>query len=101
MLRDISDLRGTSGKYLEQYNIYLVILLQAMVAKFSSISTRKLSKALTILTCDKKMVATSDYDDFHKLVKRCIITNLLGAGAQVQYFFVILLTPSCIEELLY
>ncbi|KAF3333427.1 ent-kaurene oxidase [Carex littledalei] len=57
---------------------------EAMVAKFSSISTRKLSKALTILTCDKKMVATSDYDDFHKLVKRCIITNLLGAGAQKQ-----------------
>ncbi|KAJ4769845.1 Ent-kaurene oxidase [Rhynchospora pubera] len=57
---------------------------EAMVAKFPSISTRKLSKALAVLTSNKKMVATSDYDDFHKLVKRCIITNLLGAGAQKQ-----------------
>jgi len=58
-----------------------------MVAKFSSISTRKLSKALTLLTtCDKKMVATSDYDEFHKLAKRCIMTSLLGASAQVHHF---------------
>ena len=41
-------------------------LLQAMVAKFSSISTRKLSRALSVLTRDKTMVATSDYGDFHK-----------------------------------
>ncbi|XP_010421446.1 PREDICTED: ent-kaurene oxidase, chloroplastic isoform X1 [Camelina sativa] len=55
---------------------------EAMVTRFSSISTRKLSKALTVLTCDKSMVATSDYDDFHKLVKRCILNGLLGANAQ-------------------
>lgn len=54
-----------------------------MVTRFSSISTRKLSNALTVLTCDKSMVATSDYDDFHKLVKRCILNGLLGANAQV------------------
>ncbi|CAH8272272.1 unnamed protein product [Arabidopsis lyrata] len=55
---------------------------EAMVTRFSSISTRKLSNALTVLTCNKSMVATSDYDDFHKLVKRCILNGLLGANAQ-------------------
>nr|UAK14967.1 cytochrome P450 701A77 [Iberis amara] len=55
---------------------------EAMVTRFSSISTRKLSNALTVLTCDKSMVATSDYDDFHKLVKRCLLNGLLGANAQ-------------------
>nr|QWK52205.1 cytochrome P450 701A3-2 [Isatis tinctoria] len=54
----------------------------AMVTRFSSISTRKLSNALTVLTCNKSMVATSDYDDFHRLVKRCILNGLLGANAQ-------------------
>ncbi|KAJ6335155.1 hypothetical protein OIU78_011903 [Salix suchowensis] len=55
---------------------------EAMVTRYSSISTRKLSKALKILTDNKCMVATSDYDDFHKMVKRYILTGLLGAGAQ-------------------
>ncbi|CAN8252316.1 unnamed protein product [Cochlearia groenlandica] len=55
---------------------------EAMVTRFSSISSRKLSNALTVLTCDKSMVATSDYDDFHKLVKRCLLSGLLGANAQ-------------------
>ena len=58
-------------------------LFQAMVTRFSSISTRKLSNALKILTSDKSMVAMSDYDDFHKLVKRNILTNILGPNAQV------------------
>ncbi|XP_047326876.1 ent-kaurene oxidase-like [Impatiens glandulifera] len=55
---------------------------EAMVTRFSSISTRKLSKALTILTSDKCMVATSDYNEFHKIVKRHVITNLLSSTAQ-------------------
>jgi len=54
-----------------------------MVTRFNSISTRKLSKALTILTSDKCMVATSDYNDFHKTVKKHILANVLGANAQV------------------
>lgn len=58
-----------------------------MVTRFPSISTRKLSNALTVLTCNKSMVATSDYDDFHKLVKRCILNGLLGANAQVSSQF--------------
>ncbi|KAJ3692002.1 hypothetical protein LUZ60_012352 [Juncus effusus] len=57
---------------------------EAMVSKFSSISTRKLSKALEVLTCNKTMVATSDYGEFHKLAKRCILTSLLGPNAQKQ-----------------
>ncbi|CAM8979281.1 unnamed protein product [Rhodiola kirilowii] len=55
---------------------------EAMITRHSSISTRKLSAALTILTSNKCMVATSDYNDFHKMVKRHIITSLLGSNAQ-------------------
>lgn len=55
---------------------------EAMVTRFQSISTRKLTKALEILTANKCMVATSDYDNFHKTVKRHILTSLLGATAQ-------------------
>lgn len=55
---------------------------EAMVTRFSSISTRKLSNALKILTFDKCMVATSDYNEFHKMAKRCLLTNTLGSNAQ-------------------
>ncbi|KAE8659072.1 Ent-kaurene oxidase [Hibiscus syriacus] len=55
---------------------------EAMVTRFSSISTRKLSNALKILTFDKCAVATSDYNDFHKMAKRCLMTNILGSMAQ-------------------
>lgn len=65
----------------------ILCLLQAMVTRFSSISTRKLSNALKILTSDKCMVATSDYNEFHKTVKRHILTNFLGANAQVGCLF--------------
>lgn len=53
------------------------------MARFASISTRKLSNALKILTADKCMVATSDYNEFHKMVKKHILANVLGANAQV------------------
>ncbi|URE13113.1 Ent-kaurene oxidase [Musa troglodytarum] len=55
---------------------------EAMVTKFSSISTRKLSKALVLLTSNKSMVAMSDYGNFHRMVKRYVLTSLLGANAQ-------------------
>lgn len=55
---------------------------EAMVTRYSSISTRKLSNPIKILTRDKCMVATSDYDDFHKMVKRYILASLLGPNAQ-------------------
>ena len=58
-------------------------ILKAMVAKFSSISTRKLPKALSVLSRDKAMVATCDYGDFHKMVKRFVMAGLLGSSAQV------------------
>nr|CAB3468240.1 unnamed protein product [Digitaria exilis] len=58
---------------------------EAMIAKFSSISTRKLSKALSILTHEKTMVATSDYGDFHKMVKRFVMTSMLGTSGQKQF----------------
>uniref|UniRef100_A0A7N0TQ36 ent-kaurene monooxygenase n=1 Tax=Kalanchoe fedtschenkoi TaxID=63787 RepID=A0A7N0TQ36_KALFE len=58
---------------------------EAMVTRFDSISTRKLSHALKLLTCNKTMVAISDYDDFHKTVKRHILSNVLGANAQKRH----------------
>ncbi|KAL2504162.1 Ent-kaurene oxidase [Abeliophyllum distichum] len=58
---------------------------EAMVTRFSSISTRKLSNALKSLTSDKNMVAMSDYGEFHKTVKRHILTSTLGPNAQKQH----------------
>ncbi|KAJ1405848.1 Cytochrome P450 [Sesbania bispinosa] len=58
---------------------------EAMVTRFPSISTRKLSNALKILTSDKCMVATSDYNEFHKMVKRHILASFLGANAQKRH----------------
>ncbi|XP_077212339.1 ent-kaurene oxidase 2-like isoform X1 [Tasmannia lanceolata] len=55
---------------------------EALVTKYLSISTRKLSRALQLLTADKNMVAMSDYGEFHKMVKKYILASLLGANAQ-------------------
>lgn len=55
-----------------------------MVTKFSSISTRKLSKALQVLTSNKSLVAMSDYDEYHKMVKRYVLASVLGTAAQVR-----------------
>ncbi|XP_048130436.1 ent-kaurene oxidase, chloroplastic-like isoform X2 [Rhodamnia argentea] len=55
---------------------------EAMVTRYPSISTRQLSNALKILTADKCMVAMSDYDEFHKMVKRYILASVLGPNAQ-------------------
>jgi ent-kaurene oxidase len=54
-----------------------------MVAKYSSINTRKLPKALSVLTRDKKIVAMSDQGELYKMVKRYIMVSMLGAAAQV------------------
>jgi ent-kaurene oxidase len=62
---------------------YYFLYLQAMVAKFTSISTRKLAKAFSVLSRDKTMVATSDYGEFHTKAKRFIREGLLGSSAQV------------------
>ncbi|KAM5564756.1 ent-kaurene oxidase, chloroplastic [Rosa sericea] len=58
---------------------------EAMVTRYSSISTRKLSSALKILTADKCMVAISDYNDFHKMIKQYILSNVLGTNAQKKH----------------
>jgi hypothetical protein len=65
--------------------IYYFVLLQAMVDKYSSISTRKLSKAFSVLSHDKTMVSMSDYGDFHKMTKRFVMASLLGPSAQKQF----------------
>ncbi|KAK6934197.1 Cytochrome P450 [Dillenia turbinata] len=54
---------------------------EAMVTKYSSMSSRKLSKALKMITHDKTVVVVSNYDDFYRTVKRFIINGLLGANA--------------------
>ncbi|KAJ0789758.1 putative ent-kaurene monooxygenase [Helianthus annuus] len=61
------------------------IAKEAFVTRFESISTRNLSKALKILTADKTMVAMSDYNDYHKTVKRHILTAMLGPNAQKKH----------------
>nr|AAY42951.1 kaurene oxidase [Stevia rebaudiana] len=61
------------------------IAKEALVTRFQSISTRNLSKALKVLTADKTMVAMSDYDDYHKTVKRHILTAVLGPNAQKKH----------------
>ncbi|XP_027344837.1 ent-kaurene oxidase, chloroplastic-like, partial [Abrus precatorius] len=58
---------------------------EAMVTRFSSMSNRMLSNALKILTFDKCMVAISNYNEFHKMIKRHILTNVLGANAQKRH----------------
>lgn len=55
---------------------------EAMVTKYSSISTRKLSNALKILTFDKSIVAMSDYNEFYKTAKLHLLTSTLGTNAQ-------------------
>lgn len=56
-----------------------------MITRHSSISTRKLSTALNILSYNQRVVAVSDYNDFYKMTKRHIITSLLGSTAQVHF----------------
>ncbi|KAL0917838.1 hypothetical protein M5K25_012935 [Dendrobium thyrsiflorum] len=58
------------------------IAKEALVTKFSSISTRKLSNALTTITSNKALVSTCDYGEYHKMVKKYIISGVLGANAQ-------------------
>lgn len=58
------------------------LVKEAMITKYSSISTRKLSKALSILTAQKRMVAMSDYNAEHRMLKKLVVTNLLGQTPQ-------------------
>ncbi|CAN0922164.1 Ent-kaurene oxidase [Linum grandiflorum] len=61
------------------------IVKEAMVTRFSSISTRNLPKALSLLTHDKSIVAMSDYDDFHRTAKRHLLANILSPTAQKKH----------------
>uniref|UniRef100_A0A0D9WRC9 Ent-kaurene oxidase n=1 Tax=Leersia perrieri TaxID=77586 RepID=A0A0D9WRC9_9ORYZ len=61
------------------------VATEAIVSKFSSISTRKLPKTLSVISRDKNMVALSDYGDFHKTAKRNLMMSTLGFSAQKQF----------------
>ncbi|KAJ1410009.1 Cytochrome P450 [Sesbania bispinosa] len=67
------------------YTLIVLNSVQAMVTRSSSTSTKVLTYALKILTFDKCMVAMSDYNEFHKKIKRHILTSLLGANAQKRH----------------
>lgn len=54
-----------------------------MVTKYASISQRKMPMALRVLTRDKTMVAMSDYGEEHRMLKKLVMTNLLGLNTQV------------------
>ncbi|XP_027094348.1 ent-kaurene oxidase [Coffea arabica] len=58
---------------------------EAMVTRYSSISSRKLSKALTILTAGKSIIAMSDYDEYYKMAKKHILNSTLGTNAQKRH----------------
>ncbi|KAJ7958100.1 Cytochrome P450 [Quillaja saponaria] len=58
---------------------------EAMVTRFDSISTRKLTNAVKFLSMDGCMVATSDYSEFHKAIKKHALTSLLGPTAQKRH----------------
>lgn len=60
-----------------------------MVTRYSSISTRKMSNAIKILGCDKSIVALTDYGEFHRTVKRHILTSTLGTNAQVRIYMLL------------
>lgn len=55
---------------------------EVMVTKYASISQRKMPMALRVLTRDKTMVAMSDYGDEHRMLKKLVMTNLLGLNTQ-------------------
>uniref|UniRef100_A0A0E0LCT6 Ent-kaurene oxidase n=1 Tax=Oryza punctata TaxID=4537 RepID=A0A0E0LCT6_ORYPU len=57
---------------------------EAMIDKYSSISTRELPKAMSVLTRNN-FVAISDYGDYHKMAKRNIMMGMLGFNAQKQF----------------
>uniref|UniRef100_A0A0E0AB39 Ent-kaurene oxidase n=1 Tax=Oryza glumipatula TaxID=40148 RepID=A0A0E0AB39_9ORYZ len=57
---------------------------EAMIEKFSSISTKKLPKALSVIS-RKNMVSISDYGDFYKKAKRNIMLAILGFNAQKHF----------------
>ncbi|XP_073316717.1 ent-kaurene oxidase-like [Primulina huaijiensis] len=61
------------------------VVKEAMVTKYTSISTRKLSNALKILTSDKSIIAMSDYNEFYKAAKRHLLTSTLGPNAQKRH----------------
>jgi len=55
-----------------------------MVTKYASISQRQMPLALRVLTREKTMVAMSDYGDEHRMLKKMVMTNLLGPNIQVR-----------------
>ncbi|CAA0819648.1 Ent-kaurene oxidase- chloroplastic [Striga hermonthica] len=58
---------------------------EAMVTRFTSISKRKLSNAMNIISCDKNMISACDYGEFHKTFKRHILNSMLGPNAQKRH----------------
>ncbi|CAL0335313.1 unnamed protein product [Lupinus luteus] len=58
---------------------------EAMVTRYSSISSRQLSNALKLLTFDKSITAMMDYNEDHKKAKRHLLGNVLGVNAQKRH----------------
>ncbi|XP_020591971.1 ent-kaurene oxidase 2-like [Phalaenopsis equestris] len=54
---------------------------EALVTRFSSISTRKLSNALETIT-GKEIIVACDYGEYHKMAKKHLISAVLGTNAQ-------------------
>ncbi|MCL7038105.1 hypothetical protein MKW94_013398 [Papaver nudicaule] len=56
------------------------VVKEAIVTRFSSISKRKHTYAMNKLTND--IIITSDSNDYHKMARRHVVTQMLGAGSQ-------------------
>ncbi|KAL2634374.1 hypothetical protein R1flu_005853 [Riccia fluitans] len=55
---------------------------EVLVTHFESVSTRRMTTAMRILTGNKTMVAMSDYGEEHRMLKKMVVGNLLGMSAQ-------------------
>ncbi|CAM6003474.1 unnamed protein product, partial [Sphagnum balticum] len=60
------------------------IAKEAMITKYEAISSRKMPLAVQILTRDKTMVATADYGDEYRMLKKLAVGHLLNINTQKQ-----------------
>jgi hypothetical protein len=54
-----------------------------MITKYEAISSRNLPLAFEILTRGKVMVATADYGDEYRMLKKLAVGHLLNINTQV------------------
>ncbi|XP_050128231.1 ent-kaurene oxidase-like isoform X1 [Malus sylvestris] len=61
------------------------VALEAMVTRHSSISSKKLTTPIKSLSFDDSVIASSNYNDFHKMGRRHMAQSILGPNAQKRH----------------